>query len=122
MLPTSHQISYQKFLEALLTLQEEIDSPNSRVTALSEKLQQVKQVFQKEVMPLESDELQGDLAFRFASVQTEIHRALRLLGTDILFLRSSKQVATSQQRLSVVRDRVNQIIGYCQVMLTFEEK
>jgi uncharacterized protein YukE len=122
MLPTSHQKSYQKFLEVLLALREEIDAPNSRVTALSEKLQEVKQVFQDEVMPLESDELQGDLAFRFASVQTEIHRALRLLGTDMMFLRSSKQVATSGQRLSAVRDRVNQIISYCQGMLTFEEK
>jgi CII-binding regulator of phage lambda lysogenization HflD len=122
MLPTLHQKSYQKFLTALLGLQEEIDAPNSRVAALSEKLQEVKQVFQDEVMPLESEELQGDLAFRFASVQTEIHRALRLLGTDMMFLRSSKQAATSQQRLSAVRDRVNQIISYCQGMLTFEEK
>jgi CII-binding regulator of phage lambda lysogenization HflD len=122
MLPTSHQKSYQKFLDTLLALQQEIDAPNSRVAALSEKLQEVQRVFQTEVMPLESDELQGEIASRFISVQTEIHRALRLLGTDILFLRSSKQVATSQQRLSVVRDRINQIISYCQVILTFKEK
>ncbi|NJK47468.1 heterocyst frequency control protein PatD [Candidatus Gracilibacteria bacterium] len=122
MLPTSHQNSYQKFLDTLLALREEVELPNFRVTAISEKLQKVQQVFQEEVMLLESDDLPSDLAFRFTSVQTEIHRALRLLGTDMLFLRSSKQVTTSQQRLSVVRDRVNQIVGYCQVILTFEEK
>lgn len=122
MLPTSHQKSCQKFLDILLALREEIDSPNSRVTVLSQKLLEVRQVFQEEVMQLENDELTGDLASHFVSIQTEMHRALRLLGTDILFLRSSKQVATSQQRLSAVRDRLNQLIGYCQVILTFEDK
>jgi hypothetical protein len=43
---------------------------------------------------------------------------LRLLATDILFLSSSKQATTTEQRLMTVRDCTEKIIGYCQVILT----
>lgn len=119
MLPTSHQFIYQKFLDVLLTLQEEAQSPNLRVTAFSEKLQQVQQIFQEEILLLNGDELDPILASRFTPLQTEIHRALRLLKTDILFLRSSKQATTANQRLITVRDRLEKIIGYCQAILTY---
>ncbi|OKH21221.1 hypothetical protein NIES593_16535 [Hydrococcus rivularis NIES-593] len=122
MLPTLHQNAYQKLLTLLRGLREQIDSPNSRVTVIQEKFQQIQQVFQEDVMPLESDELEGAIASRFQSVQTEMHRALRLLGTDILFLRSSKQAATSEQRLAAIRDRVDNSIGFCQAILTFESE
>jgi hypothetical protein len=122
MLPTLHQKAYQKLLTVLRALREQIDSPNSRVTAIQEKFQQIQQVFQEDIMPLKSDELEGAIASRFQSVQTEMHRALRLLGTDILFLRSSKQAATSEQRLAAIRDRLDQMIGFCQAMLTFESE
>lgn len=118
MLPTSHQFIYQKFLDVLLTLREEINSPNCRITTVREKLQQAQQIFQEEILPLDRDELDSTLAARFTPIQTEIHRALRLLGTDILFLSSSKQATTSQQRLIAVRDRLEKIIGYCQAILT----
>jgi hypothetical protein len=119
MLPTSHQKAYQKLLNALLALHEQIDSPNLRLSLIQEKFQQLQQVFQNEVMPLGSEELEGMIASRFQSVQTEMHRALRLLGTDLLFLRSSKQAATSEQRLTTLRDRLSQMRDYCQVILTF---
>lgn len=119
MLPTLHQKSYQKFLLVLQALQEEIESSNSRVAAISEKFVQAQQVFQQEVMPLTSDELAEDAIARFVLVQTEIHRNIRLLGTDLMFLRSSKQATTSAQRLIIVRDRIKNLIGFCQAMLTF---
>ncbi|AFY76574.1 MAG: heterocyst frequency control protein PatD [Hydrococcus sp. C42_A2020_068] len=122
MLPTLHQNAYQKLLTLLRGLREQLDSPNSRVTVIQEKFQQIQQVFQEEVMLLESDELEGTFASHFQSMQTEMHRALRLLGTDILFLRSSKQAATSEQRLAAIRDRVDNSIGFCQAILTFESE
>jgi hypothetical protein len=118
MLPTSHQKSYRKLLNILLELQEQVSSPNSRVTAISEKFSQVQKVFQEDVLPLTSDELEEAIASRFLSVQREIHRNLRLLETDLMFLRSSKQAATTEQRLKIIRDRVARACEFCQVMLT----
>jgi hypothetical protein len=119
MIPTLHQKTYQKFQMVLQALREEIESPNSRVAAISEKFVQVQQVFQQEIMSLTSDELAEDEIARFVKVQTEMHRNIRLLGTDLMFLRSSKQATTSTQRSSTVRDRLNNLMGFCQVMLTY---
>jgi hypothetical protein len=119
MIPTLHQKSYQKFMLFLEALREEVESPNSRVAAIFEKFLKVQQVFQEEIMPLKSDELAEEAIARFVSIQTEMHRNIRLLGTDLMFLRSSKQATTSAQRLAIVRDRINNLIGFCQVMLTF---
>jgi len=118
MLPTSHQLIYQKFLDVFLALREEINSSNFRITTAREKLQQAQEIFQQEILLLPCDELDPSVAARLTPLQTEIHRALRLLGTDLLFLNSSKQATTSQQRLMTVRDRTEKIIGYCQAILT----
>jgi oligoendopeptidase F len=122
MLPTLHKKTYQKLLSILLALREEIAAPNSRLTSIQEAFQQIQRVFQDEILSLGDDELQDAIASRAHSVQTEMHRALRLLETDIMFLRSSKQIATSEQRLATVRDRLEMLIGYCQAMLTFGQE
>jgi hypothetical protein len=118
MLPTSHQLIYQKFLNVFLALQKEINSSNFKITAVKEKLQQGQEIFQQEILRLDREELDPTLAARLVPIQTEIHRALRLLATDILFLSSSKQATTTEQRLMTVRDCTEKIIGYCQVILT----
>ncbi len=117
MLPELHNQAYQTLLNALLEFRDRATAGNLEVDSLQKKFQQVQQVFQGQIISLTSDGLDAAIAPRWQSVQTEIHRALRLLEADILFLRSSRQASTSQQRLASLSDRLEKIIGYCQVML-----
>jgi hypothetical protein len=112
MLPKAHCQGVQNLLNALLTLQEQL----GRDESLS-AFEQVQQVFQEQILGLSGEGLDGALASAWQSMQTEIHRNLRLLATDLLFLASARQAATTQQRLGSVRDRVGHIIGYCQGMV-----
>ena len=117
MLPTSHLSAYQEFLTVLLTLRDRSIEEPPDAAALQNNFERVQQIFAQQIMTLNDEQLETEMAARWQSVQTEIYRALRLLKTDIMFLRSSKQAATIEQRLGSVRDRLEKIIGYCQVIL-----
>ena len=117
MLPKSHLSAYQEFLTVLLTLRDQATTEPPDAAYLQETFARVEQIFQSQIMSLPDDSLDPEIASRWQSVQTEIYRALRLLKTDIMFLRSSKQAATAEQRLAAVGDRLEKIIGYCQVIL-----
>ncbi|MGK7874305.1 MAG: heterocyst frequency control protein PatD [Xenococcaceae cyanobacterium] len=122
MLPKLHCQAYQEFLTALLELRDRATAPNLEAASLQENFKQVQQVFQGQIMILTSDGLDPAIAPRWQSVQTELHRALRLLEMDIMFLCSSRQAATAGQRLASVSDRLEKIIGYCQLLLQCGER
>jgi hypothetical protein len=54
---------------------------------------------------------------RWQQVRTEIHRAIKLLEMDLLFLRSAKQITTKQQRVKTIVSRLEQLSGYWQIIL-----
>lgn len=117
MLPESHRQAYQEFLRTLLDLQNLSTASNTDAASIQQNFQNVQQIFQKQVAILTSDEVDPAIASRWQSIQTEIYRAIRLLDTDILFLRSSRQAATTEARLKTVSDRTQKLIGYCQALL-----
>ena len=117
MLPKSHSQAYQEFLTVLLTLRDRATAEPPNVAALQTDFERVQQIFQGQIMSLDSNEIDPTILPKWQPVQTEIYRALRLLGTDIIFLRSSRRAVTSEQRLTAVRDRLEKVIGYCQAML-----
>ncbi|MGF1514685.1 MAG: heterocyst frequency control protein PatD [Elainellaceae cyanobacterium] len=47
---------------------------------------------------------------------TEFHKQLRLLGTDIIFLKAARQTATRAQHLQSIRDRLQALQGYHSAM------
>lgn len=104
MLPTSRDRAGAALLAALSVLRDCATVPEPDPTALQEGFQRVKAIFQKEGMALTGS--------GFDSLRTEIHRGLRLLEIDILFWQSSRQAATSRQRLAKVRDRIEQLANY----------
>ena len=118
MLPKSHNQACQEFLTALLRLREHLSASSLDAGSLQEKLRQLQQFFQERIISLPDDGLEGSAASRWQSIQTEMHRTLRLLGTDILFLRSSRQATTTEQRLGTIGDRLSQLIGYCQAIVS----
>ncbi len=125
MIPKSYQKSYQNFHDSLTNLGDQVTVRNIDIGKISQNFQAVQGIFQEQILTLTTDELAPSIASRYQSIQTEIYRTLRLLGTDLLFLRSSRKQGTTEQRLQIVRDHLEQLMGYCQVIITeeiFEKK
>lgn len=120
MLRTLHKISYEEFLTELLKAREQMTSKDFDVKLLLELGASLQKIFQEKIMILTSDDLEPELACRWQPLQTEIYRAFRLLTTDMMFLRSSVQSSTTKTRLVTVIQRLEQIIAYCQTMLTLD--
>lgn len=117
MLSPSHRQPYQELWEALEQLQKYTDNPDVEGSAVLESFQQVQCIFQEQVMTLTSEGLDPAVAPQWQSVQTEIHRAFRLLEMDVMFLQTSRKAATSQARKTTMRDRLEKMMGYCQALL-----
>ena len=122
MLPRQHRNAYQNLLAALITLREQAASSHPDPVVLGENCQRVQRIFDQEILTLTSDELAPPIVPRFHSLQTEIHRFLRLLATDLLFLQSSRQVTTCQRRLEELGKRLEAGIAYCQAMVEMDER
>ena len=120
MLPESHRQPYQEFLRTLVELQELATASQLDLALLQQNWQLVQVIFQQQIIILTSDGLDAGISSRWQSLQTEIHRSLRLLEMDIIFLRSSRQAVTVRGRLKSAGDRLDQLIGYCQVLLQEE--
>ena len=117
MLPLQHDRVYRELLNALLELQNLTTATDLEPSSLEKQYALVKEIFQTRALTLTEEGLDSVLVPRWQSVQTEINRAVRLLQNDIIFLRSARQPATRQTRLKTLCDRLEQLIGYCQVLL-----
>lgn len=117
MLPESHYQSYQAFKQILEQLYEAIESADFEITAVNTTLTQVQERFRSQLLRLGVDTLDPVLASQIQSLQTEIHKQLKLLNLDMTFLRGAKQASTQQQRQEQMRDRVKTLIRYCDSIL-----
>ena len=119
MLSMSHSQAYQEFLTLLEKLQENFSLVNNEIDIkpVQQEFQAVKIFFQQHIMGLATPPLDEAIATRWQSLQTELYREFRLLGTDVLFLASSRQAATRAQRLQSVGDRLERIKGYCNAII-----
>ena len=122
MLPLQHDRVYRELLNALLELQNLTTATDLEPSSLEKQYALVKEIFQTRALTLTEEGLDSVLVPRWQSVQTEINRAVRLLQNDIIFLRSARQPATRQTRLKTLCDRLEQLIGYCQVLLQATEE
>lgn len=115
MLPNSYIGAYRELLILLQQLRDRVETDNFEL--LQDNFSQIQQLFQQQIASLTGDELESDVFSQWQSVQTEIHRSLRLLQTDLMFLRSSRQATTSAARLKSVVDRLDKLIGYCRLSI-----
>lgn len=118
MLPKSHQKFYQKFLGSLTTLRDQVIVEDINPAKLYQNFQVVQEIFQDQILELTTEGLENAVVSSLQSIQTEIHRTLRLLGIDFLFLQSSCKQKTEEQRLETVLGRIEKLIGYCQIIIT----
>ncbi len=108
---------YAVCMTALQQLRDRLSQADPDLNVIQSDFQQLQQVYQQEIFNSSSEASDPAVASRFQLVQTEIHRSLRLLSTDLLFLQSSRQGTTTKQRLKGVCDRLEQLSGLTQAMI-----
>ncbi|HBB30794.1 MAG TPA: hypothetical protein DDZ80_26620 [Cyanobacteria bacterium UBA8803] len=117
MLPLSKRQEYQEFQQALEQLHSRIDATDLEIVAIKAAFQDVKQLFTSQIANLSAEEIAPDNASRWQSIQTEIHKQMRLLETEMLRLQAARSSATSKARASGISDRLKILIQYCEALL-----
>jgi len=117
MLPPDHRQAHQEFSMALLQVQKTLDASIPDKQAIAQNGQELQQVFQRRIASLTADQLDPALVSRWQSFQTEIHKQMRLLEMDVMFLQASRQSATSSVRYASMRSRIKTLLGYCEALL-----
>ena len=120
MLPPSHRDRYQEFLESLLQLQKAAAKPDQESASVNVALQKVQQIFTSQVLILSNDQLDLPAIARIQSYLTEIHRLMRMLQMDMMFLQTSRHRETQKQRRQAFADRVKSLISWCESILQTE--
>ncbi len=111
MLLPLHRQHLQEFITALEQLLPTSQQAEN-LELLREQFQEVQQIFQGQILTLSRD---GSLTYQ--PYLTEIHRLLRLLQIDVMFLLSSQQAVTSQQRQRGIEERIKAARALCEVLL-----
>jgi hypothetical protein len=83
-----------------------IDVPN-----IAQTVQAIEQHFRTQILAVTTDDNPRQ------AIHVEINKQLRLLKTDVLFLRSAKQASTQDQRVQQMRDRLTLLERYCEMIL-----
>jgi hypothetical protein len=116
MLPILHKnklITFQHLVTDLLSLLDSIDWEDQESKKIPPVLiQEGKKLltyFQSEILTLKEDEIDLSLRSSWLSFQTETHRCLRLLTTELLFLASSNNPQTREQRIVKIKKILEQI-------------
>lgn len=117
MLPTLHCQHYEEWLQTLERLKNRVE----RGVNLSEEFTGVQQLYQEKIVTLSHEGIDLAIAPRYQSLQTEIHRTLRLLQTDFLFLNAARQSATVRERQRSCLQQIERLIGYCRAILNLGE-
>lgn len=119
MLSTSHNRAYQDFL-TLLTACSNIlchSAVPANQAQIQQEFRQLIQWFQENIVNLDSQELNREIAPRWQSIQTEIKREFKLLKTDLVFLAAARQQSTQSERIKQIQQRISRLSGYCRGMM-----
>ena len=75
---------------------------------------QLMQFWQQELALMEGDSLSPDIYNQWRSLHTEVHRELRLLNMDLMFLGSSRSASIQSVRQKAAGDRLEKLLRYCE--------
>ena len=108
--PSAEADVLSTFVKLLETLETSIQVANVNCRSLLQQFLQAQQFYQTQLLPtlLASPSAEGLVTY-----QTEINRALRLLGMDVSFLQSAKNAVTLQKRQAQMRQRLNTLLEFC---------
>lgn len=119
MLSPLHEQLYRQLRADLAKLQSQVEAEFS-VEVLRPPAAELEQQFQT-LLTFESEcsetELELTQVNRLRSLQTEIHKQLRVLHSDLSFLAAARKAETRQKRRSQIGDRLRLLISYCDAIL-----
>jgi hypothetical protein len=110
---------YLKFTALLSAMRQSLETEDALL--IKQALQAVQQFFGVEILGLPVDELSESCRGKVRAYQTEIHKELRLLTTDLMFLGVSRSKATVVSRLAGVKERITLLERYCEAVLSLQE-
>ncbi|MBD2447739.1 heterocyst frequency control protein PatD [Nostoc sp. FACHB-152] len=105
---------YQALANLLVQLNSEITANEPDITLFRQRVAQLQQLFQQEIVPLVAENSKEQ------SYRTEISKQLRLLEIDVMFFQGARQTATAQVRLKTIGDRLTTLLQYCHAILQQE--
>jgi hypothetical protein len=117
-------MSFSPFIDNYFSLKTELHYLQTRLTEgnieMREYLmlgQNLLRLWQTRLAHTTGDHFPAALESQWRSLHTEIHRELRLLNMDLLFLGRSSQQATKQKDIG---DRLNRLNQYCDKILNLD--
>jgi head-tail adaptor len=114
MLSIIHKKACQNFLDLLVQLENDFQQQFAQSESIWAELSEL---FQQQIISLTDEDLEEKVASGWISWQTEIQREFRLLKSDRLFWLSARQTSTKEARAKIILERLQKLIGYCQIML-----
>ena len=127
-LPNTHLKKYQLLLELLGQLQETVvnsvnsaDTLNSVTQVETNHFLELQNFYQQQMFPLGEEnfgaEVSPETASRWRSLNTEIHRSMKLLALDISLLKAARSPQMQKTRREGIIDRLSTLISYCKVVI-----
>jgi len=101
----------QSFIENLKVLQTSAATANVDGRSLQQQFLETQQLYHQQLLPTL---VESPAAASLITYQTEINRALRLLGMDVTFLQSAKNPVTQQKRQAQMQQRLQTLLEFSQ--------
>ncbi len=117
MLPKSHYSLLEEWIKLLKIFQREWDLQNQNYYYQSPIWQDILFFLQEKIVPFSADFADSNEANLWQSWQTETHRYVRLLTTDLLFFDTAKQPMTKKVKHSLVSQHLESAIALSQNMI-----
>lgn len=99
------------FIASLNRLQTSTTQANVDGRSLQQAFLATQQLYQQQLLPTL---MESPAAASLVTYQTEINRALRLLGMDVTFLQSAKNPLTQQKRQAQMQQRLKTLLEFSQ--------
>lgn len=131
-LPNSYLKKYQQLSGLIVHLEEILQDSTLVIPIVEENCRKLQDFYRQEIFPLGEEDLREDaredngleispeIASRWRSLHTEIHRSMKLLALDISLLRAARNLQMQQTRKQGMSDRLANLTSYCQVILAPE--
>ena len=118
MLPTTHLSVYHQCAARVDNLSVLWRAENPVPEAIASQFEELESYFLQEILTLTDDTLEPKIAHQWQVMQTEIHRLLRLMKTDLLFwqmaMKSGKSGKTPKQTQRL-QDYLQKLQAFCQI-------
>lgn len=79
--------------------------------------EEVRDFFGQQIAPLSWDEHYPVSEMAWQSIQTEMHKQIKLLVTETTFYQMSRQASAKQQRKNKIANYTQTLIRYCEILL-----